>query len=85
MALSAEICPICDQVNQCMMSRGQDISTCWCLSSDYSAVELIRRYLSAYPQKDINADQCVCQSCLAQIALMFPAELPVVQIFTPSV
>lgn len=83
MTLSAKNCPICDQMNQCMMASGQDISTCWCLSLDYSAVELIQRYLLEHPQVNINADQCVCSSCLTQIALMFQPALAAVQIFKP--
>jgi hypothetical protein len=78
MALSAKNCPICDQMNQC-------ISTCWCVLSDYSAVELIKRYQLAYPQASINKEQCVCQSCLAQMARMSLPALPVVQIFKPSI
>lgn len=85
MTLSAKNCPICDQMNQCMMASGQDISTCWCLLSDYSAVELIKRYQLANPQAIINADQCVCQSCLVQMAGMSSPVLPAVQIFTPSI
>jgi hypothetical protein len=85
MALSAKNCPICDQMNQCMMASGQDISTCWCVLSDYSAVELIKRYQLAYPQASINKEQCVCQSCLAQMARMSLPALPVVQIFKPSI
>ena len=79
----AGLCPICHQQNACSMALGQDISSCWCVDSTYSAVELILQYVTRYPDKAIRADQCVCVSCLAKIAQITATEPSAVQLFIP--
>lgn len=66
-----------------MMANGGDVSTCWCLTTDFSAVDLIEQYQQQHPQILLDKQQCVCQSCLDKIAsAQHPAKTSV-QIFTP--
>ncbi|MDD8060042.1 cysteine-rich CWC family protein [Shewanella metallivivens] len=79
----ARLCPICHQQNACAMALGQDIGRCWCADSSYNAVELIKQYVTTYPDNTIRSDQCVCVSCLSQIAQNTALEPCAVQFYTP--
>lgn len=65
------------------MASGQDISRCWCVDTAYHAVELVKQYVEAHPDKVIGSEQCVCAACLADIAQCSVAQSSAVDIFIP--
>lgn len=56
-----QICPICQQPNQCVISRGRgSINDCWCMRLE----EKIPDELLNMVPDDQRGKTCVCENCL---------------------
>ena len=62
--LPPEVCPLCDQPNQCAMeierTTGQKRPPCWCTEATFSA-----ELLSRLPDNAVNS-ACICAHCASR-------------------
>jgi hypothetical protein len=59
---SAERCPVCGQLNECAMTAGQEVESCWCFSAQIPAEALER-----IPEES-RGQSCLCPRCAAGLA-----------------
>lgn len=56
-----QVCPICQQLNQCVISRGQgSINDCWCMHLEEKIPDELLNMVPA----DLRGKACVCENCL---------------------
>ena len=65
------------------MAYGQNIENCWCMDTGFSAAQLIEQYLHQHPQISLNKQQCLCRSCLDNMAATQLPSQACVHIYTP--
>ncbi|MFB2639644.1 cysteine-rich CWC family protein [Shewanella bicestrii] len=80
---TAQLCPLCQEGNQCAMTLGADISDCWCTKQRFpNLTQLLSGDLAAGlstgDAAGLSADKlaqllsqpataCICETCLSRI------------------
>lgn len=62
------LCPLCGKPNGCAVVAGDDLATCWCMTTKVPA-ELRLMAQSERKRKCIAVKSCICRSCVDAFVL----------------
>lgn len=56
--MSKSLCPLCGQENNCVVEKGLDPATCWCMFTKVPS-----ELLDSVPESE-RRKSCICKECI---------------------